>query len=186
MSIVRSESLLVVMLVVAVGLAGFTVSKTRVASKTVENTVAPSGSMGSGMDDVLATQVDDAVWQLLMQAGFEEVATPEGLQWKPQFPPEVEELDGTEVRLVGYMIPLGYEEKQTHFLLSAFPGHGCYFHMPGGPESIMEVRATEGVAFSYDTISVEGRLELLHDDPYGLLYRLVDAQYGLGIGPLKR
>ncbi|MEM9996659.1 MAG: DUF3299 domain-containing protein [Bacteroidota bacterium] len=177
MSIVRSESLLVVMLVFAVGFAGFTLSKAGFGPKTVE---ASFSSSGSDMGSPLATQVDDALWRTLLQAGFEEVTTPDGIQWNPMFPPDVEELDETEVSMTGYMIPLGYEEKQTLFLLSAFPGHGCFFHMPGGPESIIEVRATRGVAFSYDTITVEGRLQLLRDDPYGLLYRLVDAEYSLG------
>ncbi|MEM6783204.1 MAG: DUF3299 domain-containing protein [Bacteroidota bacterium] len=179
-SIVRSDGFLVFMLVFAIGFAWFTFTKTRSAPRAVEASFAASGSVGSDMQAFADVQVDDEVWRLLMQAGFDEVPTPEGMQWNPQFTPEIEQLHGTEVRLTGYMIPLGYEEKQTHFLISAFPGHGCFFHMPGGPESIIEVKATRGVAFSYDTITVVGRLELLRDDPYGLLYRLVDAEYSLG------
>ncbi|MEM8601699.1 MAG: DUF3299 domain-containing protein [Bacteroidota bacterium] len=182
-SIVRSDGFLVVMLVFAIGFAWFTFSKTRVAPRMVEASFASSGT---DLDGYMGVQVDNELWRVLMQAGFEEVMTPDGIQWNPVFTPEIEQLDETEVSLTGYMIPLGYEEKQTHFLISAFPGHGCFFHMPGGPESIIEVKATRGVAFSYDTITVEGRLQLLRDDPYGLLYRLVDARYTLGNDPNSR
>lgn len=111
-----------------------------------------------------------------MQADYEEVNTPEGRRWVPKFPAEVEQLNAKTVRISGYMIPLGYEEKQTHFLISAWPGDGCYFHLPGGPNSVIEVKAEKGIEFSYDTISIQGRMTLLRDDPYGLLYRLTDAQ----------
>ena len=118
----------------------------------------------------------ETTWQMLMQAEFEEVETPEGPRWLPNFPPEVERLDGTSVRVAGYMIPLGYEEEQTHFLVSAYPGDGCFFHLPGGPNAVVEVRAERGVTFTYDRIAVQGDLELLRDDPYGLLYRMADAR----------
>lgn len=116
-------------------------------------------------------------WQLLMQADFEEEVTSEdGIIWKPKFPEAVQQLDGKTIRLMGYMIPLGMEEAQTHFLLSAFPGHGCFFHMPGGPAAIVEVQASKAALFSYDPVAVEGRLHVLHEDPYGLLYRITDAK----------
>ena len=118
----------------------------------------------------------DAFWQTLMQVEYEEVNTSNGKQWIPQFAQDIQDLNQKTVRASGYMIPLGYAEEQTHFLISAWPGDGCYFHLPGGPNSVIEVKAQRGMAFTYDTIEVEGKLELLRDDPYGLLYRMVDAQ----------
>lgn len=118
----------------------------------------------------------EASWEMLMQAGFEETATPEGPTWTPVFPSEIEQLNGTSVQVAGYMIPLGFEKEQTHFLVSAYPGDGCFFHLPGGPSSVVEVKATRGIAFTYDTITMKGQLELLHDDPWGLMYRMTDAK----------
>ena len=118
----------------------------------------------------------EASWQSLMEVEYEEIDTSEGKQWIPQFAQDIQNLDQKSVRVSGYMIPLGYAEEQTHFLISAWPGDGCYFHLPGGPNSVIEVKAQQGVAFTYDTIEVKGKLELLRDDPYGLLYRMVDAQ----------
>ena len=118
----------------------------------------------------------EASWQTLMQVEYKEIDTSNGKQWIPQFAQDIQNLDQQSVRVSGYMIPLGYTEEQTHFLISAWPGDGCYFHLPGGANSVIEVKAQRGVAFTYDTIEVEGKLELLRDDPYGLLYRMVDAQ----------
>ena len=118
----------------------------------------------------------EASWEVLQQADFEEVTTPAGIEWYPAFPPEVERLDGAEVRLTGYMIPLTYEQKQTQFLVSAQPGDGCFFHLPGGPSAVAAVESPDGVAFTYDTVVLRGRLELLRADPDGLFYRLVEAE----------
>ncbi len=118
----------------------------------------------------------EASWESLMEVEYEEVDTPKGKQWIPQFTQDVQALNQKSVRISGYMIPLGFAEEQTHFLVSAWPGDGCYFHLPGGPNSVIEVKAQRGVEFTYDTIEVEGKLELLQDDPYGLLYRMVDAE----------
>ena len=118
----------------------------------------------------------EASWESLMQVEYEEIDTAKGKQWIPQFARDIRNLDQKTVRVSGYMIPLGYEEEQTHFLISAWPGDGCYFHLPGGPNSVIEVKAQRGVEFTYDTIAVKGKLELLRDDPYGLLYRMVDAE----------
>jgi hypothetical protein len=41
---------------------------------------------------------------------------------------------------------------------------------------VVEVKADRGMDFTYDTIAVKGQLELLQDDPWGLMYRLTDAK----------
>jgi hypothetical protein len=77
-------------------------------------------------------------------------------------------------RLQGFMMPVEPGEKHTRMLLSAVP-LSCNFCLPGGPESMMEVRLKTPVKYSQDAVVVEGRLLVLKDDPYGLYYRLVDA-----------
>ncbi len=146
------------------------------ATEPAQGTATATGRVVSEGWDAAPLQPDDPIWQLLIQAEFKETTTPEGVRWLPAFPPEVEELDGTVVRLSGYMIPLGLEEKHTHFLVSLYPGDGCFFHLPGGPNSVVEVKAESGVNFTYDVIPIEGRLELLRDDPYGMFYRMAEAK----------
>lgn len=77
-------------------------------------------------------------------------------------------------RVQGFMVPLDANEKQTHFLLTSVP-LTCAFCIPGGPESMIEVKARTPVKYSLDPVIVEGRFNVLPDDPYGLYYRVVDA-----------
>ncbi|MDA0683996.1 MAG: DUF3299 domain-containing protein [Bacteroidetes bacterium] len=115
-------------------------------------------------------------WDKLAEVDWEESIIDGITTYTPQFTEDISSLDGQTVTLSGFMIPLDFSEMQTNFLISAFPGDGCYFHMPGGPNSIAEVQAEEGVEFTYDTVQVEGKFVVLKDDPYGLLFRIVDAK----------
>lgn len=77
-------------------------------------------------------------------------------------------------RIQGFMMPLDPGEKQTHFLRSSVP-LTCACCAPGGPESMVEVKTKTGVRYSREPVVVEGRFLVLHDDPYGLYYRISDA-----------
>ena len=92
----------------------------------------------------------------------------------PQFSAEQQALHGTVQRVQGFRVPLDAKELQVHFLLTTVP-LTCSFCIPGGPESMIEVRAKLPVRYGLEPVVVQGRLQLLKDDPYGLFYRLVDA-----------
>lgn len=94
----------------------------------------------------------------------------------PNFSEDVQALDGQVIQLRGYIMPLDQAKEQKHFVLSANPVAGCYFCVPGGPESMVEVKAKKKVKFGYNPITISGTLELLADDPMGMYYRLTDAQ----------
>ena len=83
-------------------------------------------------------------------------------------------MNGKTQRVQGFMMPLEPGKKQRHFLLSSVP-LTCSFCLPGGPESMVEVKTKTPVEYSMDAVVVEGRLQVLHDDPYGLYYRINDA-----------
>ena len=78
-------------------------------------------------------------------------------------------------KIQGYMMPLEPGEKQRHFLLTSVP-MSCSFCLPGGPESMVEVRTKTPVKYSLDAVVVEGKFVVLNDDPYGLYCRITDAQ----------
>ncbi len=92
----------------------------------------------------------------------------------PQFPAPVQALNDKTQRVQGFMMPLDPGEKQTHFLLSAVP-LTCSFCLPGGPESMVEVRTKKPVKYALEPVTVEGKFAVLADDPYGLYYRIIDA-----------
>lgn len=77
-------------------------------------------------------------------------------------------------RVQGFMMPLDPGEKQTRFLLSSVP-LTCSFCLPGGPESMVEVRTKTPVKYSIEPVTVEGKFLVLNDDSLGLYYRMTDA-----------
>ena len=92
----------------------------------------------------------------------------------PVFPPLVMALNQKSQRIQGFMMPLDPGEKQKHFLLSSVP-MSCSFCVPGGPESMVEVKTKTPIKYSLEPVVVEGVFAVLKDDPYGLYYRIVDA-----------
>jgi len=47
--------------------------------------------------------------------------------------------------------------------------------MPGGPESMVEVKAKKPLAYGMEAVVLSGKLSVLKDDPTGVFYRLTDA-----------
>ena len=92
----------------------------------------------------------------------------------PVFSPSLKALDQKSQRVQGFMMPLDPGEKQKHFLISSVP-LTCSFCMPGGPESLVEVRTKTAVRYSLEPVVVEGKFSVLADDPYGMYYRMSDA-----------
>lgn len=83
-------------------------------------------------------------------------------------------MDKTVQRIQGFMMPLDAKATQKHFLLTSVP-MTCSFCLPGGPESMVEVKAKTPVRYSMEPVVVEGRFTVLTNDQYGLYYRVVDA-----------
>lgn len=110
-------------------------------------------------------------WQLLASV----TARAEKNRVVPVFPQTVQALNNQVVRLEGFMMPLEPGEKQRHFLLSSVPTT-CAFCVPAGPEGLVEVRSRTPVKYGLEPVLVEGKLAVLSNDPYGLYYRIVDAQ----------
>ncbi len=77
-------------------------------------------------------------------------------------------------KVQGFMMPLEPGEKQRHFLLTSVP-MSCSFCLPGGPESMIEVRTKTPIKYTLKPLVVEGTFVVLNDDPYGLYYRITDA-----------
>lgn len=92
----------------------------------------------------------------------------------PVFPSDVLALDKKNQRIQGFMMPLDAGEKQKHFILSSVP-LTCAFCVPGGPESMVEVKTKTPVKYTQEPVVVEGPFSVLPDDPNGLYYRISDA-----------
>lgn len=115
-------------------------------------------------------------WDVLRELDIVyETKGPGMTDFRTKFTSALEELDGKRIRLAGFIYPTEAAETYTQFLFSAYPPN-CPFCLPGGATELVEVRAGVPIRFTYDPLVLEGRFELLRDDPSGLLYRLHDAR----------
>lgn len=136
---------------------------------------APTGNAAFAITPAAGKPVEDRAgfvsWKTLAQVE----AIPEGSGFVPKFDKGIASLDKKVVKLQGFMLPLGMGEKQDHFILTATPPT-CAFCLPGGPDSVIEVKTIKPVKFGYDTIALTGKFELLKNDPMGLYYRVTEAK----------
>jgi hypothetical protein len=119
---------------------------------------------------LLPERKDVVSWKLLQQVELVKQKD----RYVPQFSSNVTALNKKEVKMQGFMLPLQMGDKQTHFVLAAMP-QTCAFCLPGGPESLVEVKSKQPVKYTFDAIVLTGKLEVLKDDPTGIFYRLTDA-----------
>ncbi len=138
--------------------------------------VAPLSGQGLGHHGAqspfppLARRDDVVPWSVLGAVGTRRV----GKRLLPEFTPTIWAFNGTPVRIQGFMMPLEPGERHRRFLLASVP-LTCAFCVPGGPESMLDVRTRNPVPYRMAGLVVQGVLQVLPDDPQGLYYRMSDA-----------
>jgi len=93
------------------------------------------------------------------------------------FTPEVKALDGKEVTINGFMLPLEDSRKQKVFYLSR-KTPTCPFCMPGGPTEVVYVKTKTSIEFSYDPLTIKGTFRLVDNEEKGVFFQLEDAVIG--------
>ncbi|OEK06545.1 hypothetical protein BFP71_02420 [Roseivirga misakiensis] len=94
----------------------------------------------------------------------------------PTFSKEVKALNGKEISLDGWMIPLDELRGKNYFVLSALPFANCFFCGGAGPETVVEVFLKKDLNFTEKRIKVKGKLSVNGDDPLKLMYILEEAE----------
>ena len=94
----------------------------------------------------------------------------------PVFSEQVKALDGTEITLEGFVIPLQQQVDQRYFVLSRFPFQSCFFCGAAGPETVAEVYADEEFRYTDEQVRVTGTLELNADNPIRLFFILRNCE----------
>ncbi|HSA68727.1 MAG TPA: DUF3299 domain-containing protein [Burkholderiales bacterium] len=130
---------------------------------------APPG-VDPGLFRPLPDRKDVVPWKLLAQVELVKQKD----RYVPQFAKDVAALDQKEVKVQGFIMPLQMGDKQSHFVLTAMP-QTCAFCLPGGPESMVEVKSKTPVKYTFEPVVLTGKLSVLKDDPTGVFYRLTDA-----------
>jgi hypothetical protein len=93
----------------------------------------------------------------------------------PVFSEAVLAMEGKEVDVRGYIIPVEGYKGHKEFIFSAYPYNMCFFCGGAGPETVMEVFALESIEYTAEPITIRGKLELNTDDINRLIYILTDV-----------
>lgn len=117
-------------------------------------------------------------WKMLSSTTFSEyydesknIWTLEGIFSKP-----IEKLNGTEVSMTGYVLPLN--AKESSYVLSAYPYSSCYFCGGAGPESIvgLEITDLKNIIKTDAVKTFSGILELKKRPKNGFYFTLTNAR----------
>jgi hypothetical protein len=135
-----------------------------------QHTAPPGADPNAGFQP-LPERKDVVSWKTLAQVELVKQKD----RYVPQFSSSVAALDKKNVKVQGFMMPLEMGEKQSHFVLAAMPT-SCAFCVPGGPETMVEVKMKTPVKYTFDALVITGKMTVLKDDPSGIFYRLTDAE----------
>ena len=119
----------------------------------------------------------EVTWPVLAKVSFEQKFYEEEDQYflYPTFDDEISALDGKEVYISGYTLPVNPDS--NIYVLSAFNFSSCFFCGQAGPESILELdlgpNAPEYLTDQWATF--KGTMQLNSDDLDHLYYILNDA-----------
>lgn len=131
-------------------------------------------SMALGLSPVAAQQ--QIQWEDLLDVQYSTTFDTEAgyVYMKPTYGPDLLALDGQEVELKGYVLPMDTDGKE--YALSAFPYSACFFCGGGGKESILELRlASLDRHYQTDEVVTFRGIFRLNDDPFGLSYLIEEA-----------
>lgn len=92
----------------------------------------------------------------------------------PEFSDGLKKHDGKQVTIKGFMFPLQPSEKQEEFLFGPFPV-SCPYHYHVPNTLVIEVHVREPQKFTFEALTLTGRLELLIEDEFNMFYKLHDA-----------
>jgi hypothetical protein len=126
-----------------------------------------------------AKRVSSSEWNTLAKVSYKTATDQYGEVSVPIFGAEVKALEGKQISLQGYMIPLDGLEgmfKPNHFILSSLPVEACFFCGTGGPETVVEVHMKKPLEYTKEVIKLKGKFTLNGLDPYQMMYILEETE----------
>jgi len=120
----------------------------------------------------------EITWEMLTDVTYSNVFNNESDDFLnyPEFGESVKALDGKEVFIRGYMLPLDPQHEVN--ILSRYAFAACFFCGNAGPESVIELRLkSDQPEFRMDQLLyMKGRLRLNQDNMFECTYILEDAE----------
>ena len=135
--------------------------------------------IGLSLPEMYAQQpLTDNIWKTLSKISYKkEYDELMGFKIdKPVFGESVKALEGKEITIKGYIIPVEGYKGHKEFIFSAFPYSMCFFCGGAGPESVMEVQAVEAINYVAESIVLKGKLHLNSEDVNKLMFSLSEAR----------
>ena len=119
---------------------------------------------------ISATGVNALPWAVLADTTVDR-------KFKPTFPKYLQELDGKQVALTGFLQPLGEELEAGSFMLIEYPVGCWYCEMPEVTGIVfIELPAGKTKTYTRSLVKVVGKLQLNATDPENFLYTLSAAK----------
>ena len=118
-------------------------------------------------------------WKVLSKVRVKTTFDPktQNMSYEPVFGKHIEQLQGKTIKIKGYIIPA--DLARGKMTLSAFPFSSCFFCGGAGPETVMEIEASQPIIYRMDKpVVLQGKLKLNREDPFRLFYILQEAKYG--------
>lgn len=127
---------------------------------------------------VTLPKVTANVWDVLMKVKwvkkYDKKSKTTG--YAPKFTKEIQALNGKQITIKGYLIPVDLYGDGSFAVISALPVDNCFFCGGAGPETVMEVYTNQKVkAGKSGKVTFRGKLELNPSDADHLIYILREA-----------
>jgi hypothetical protein len=122
----------------------------------------------------LLAQNGSNIWKTLAKVSFKTKTEGKYKTEYPVFESEVWALQGKEVVVRGYILPLE-TGLQNQFIFSLYPYSNCYFCGGAGPETVMEVYPKSPINFSSKPVTIKGKFKLNDKNYEQLMYILENA-----------
>jgi hypothetical protein len=92
-----------------------------------------------------------------------------------KFPDDVKAMEGKEITISGFMMPLEATEKFKHFLLSKSTPT-CPFCPPGEANEIIDVVTDKAVTYNENLVTVTGTFTLINNQEMGMFFKMSKAK----------
>lgn len=127
-----------------------------------------------------ATVQDPDIWALFAKTRYTEKLNREISMYflYPTFPSELKEMEGKEITISGFFIPLDFEDNRT-IIISKFPMAQCFFCGGAGSESVAVAYLKDKPTKRLKTdqiIKIKGKLKLNEKDIDELNFIITDAK----------
>ncbi len=132
----------------------------------------------TGIFSQISLAQEESVWKKLSKITYKQEYN-ELFGFKvdiPVFSNQIKEMEGKTIEVKGYIIPIEGYKSHKEFMFSAFPYNMCFFCGGAGPETVMEVYASEPIEYSAEQIRIKGKLTLNADDINRMMYILEDVE----------